>query len=127
MEKQRTLPAVKRSLLAALLRQRCPRCRDGKLFRTALDMHKACPVCGVKWEREEGYFIGALYFSYALAIAFLSAAMLAWHLLLPDVDLGWAALLAILTFLPFVPAAFRYSRVLWIYLDRLIWPDNHPG
>lgn len=106
-----------------IFRQCCPRCRKGKLFATWLDMHKQCPVCGLVYERERGYFIGAMYFSYAQAIVFLGLAMLAWHLALPDWNANWAALFATLTFLPIVPMVFRYSRTLWIYFDRWLWPD----
>jgi hypothetical protein len=31
-------------------------------------MHEYCPVCGLKFEREEGYFLGAMYISYGLAL-----------------------------------------------------------
>jgi len=39
-------------------------------------------------------------------------------------DLGWAILLAILAYLPFVPLVFRYSRVIWIFFDRWVWPEE---
>jgi hypothetical protein len=90
------------------------------------EMNKVCPVCGLVWEREEGYFMGALYASYALAVAFLSLFMFLWWCLLPDLDPGWLVLLATVTFVPLVPLVFRYSRVLWIYFDRWAWPDKTP-
>ena len=31
-------------------------------------MNDPCPVCGLVFEREPGYFLGAMYFSYALAV-----------------------------------------------------------
>jgi hypothetical protein len=41
---------------------------------------------------------------------------------------GWrfdvALLVAALYFLPFVPALFRYSRVLWMHFDRLVDPSQ---
>lgn len=87
-------------------------------------MHKVCPVCGLCWEREEGYFVGAMYVSYALAIAFLLALMLVCHLLLPHLSSIWIATLAIVLFVPFVPMVFRYSRVIWLYFDHWAWPEN---
>ena len=53
--------------------QLCPRCRTGDIFRSSIfrgfpKMHECCPVCGLKFEREEGYFLGAMYISYGLAI-----------------------------------------------------------
>jgi hypothetical protein len=87
-------------------------------------MHPACPVCDLVFEREEGYFLGAMYISYALSCLFLGLGMLAAHLIWPEMDLGWAVLIAAVAYLPFVPAVFRSSRVLWIYLDRWLWPDH---
>src|SRR5438093_7342840 len=61
------------STLQAILRYRCPRCREGAIYldsfsRGWLAMHQRCPVCNLKFEREQGYFIGAMYVSYGLAI-----------------------------------------------------------
>lgn len=107
-----------------MLRQRCPHCREGKIFRNSIDGHKSCPVCGFVFEREPGYFIGAMYFSYALASVAIALFMLLWYLLLPDLGLFWLAVAACVTFLPFVPVIYRYSRVLWLYFDRWAWPDG---
>jgi hypothetical protein len=87
-------------------------------------MNTDCPVCGLAFEREEGYFLGAMYVSYALSCLWLGLGMLAFHLLWPDWDLGWAVLLAVAVYVPFVPLMFRYSRVIWIYFDRWAWPEK---
>ena len=124
---QPTAPASKnRGILRELgrdvwtiLRQRCPRCRSGRMFRGVLTMNDPCPVCGLLFQREEGSFLGAMYVSYALSAAITAALYFALAALLP----GWngiaVASLAILAYLPFVPAVFRYSRVLWVYYDRV--------
>jgi uncharacterized protein (DUF983 family) len=110
--------------LAGLLRQRCPRCLEGRIYKKGMEMHQHCPVCGVQFEREPGYFIGALYVSYALATVFLGLVTLALYLAFPDLDLGWTILIAGGIFLPFVPLATRYSRVVWMYFDRWVWPSE---
>ena len=112
------------SWLVALLRQRCPRCRRGPVFRNATRMYPACPVCDLVFEREEGYFLGAMYVSYALSTLFLGLGMLAVHLIWPEMDLGWAVLIAVVLYLPFVAPVFRYSRVIWIHFDRWAWPEE---
>jgi uncharacterized protein (DUF983 family) len=117
-------PIPKQSSLRSLLRQRCPRCGEGKIFENAIDSYKNCPVCHLVFERERGYFIGAMYFSYALAIVVIGLFMLLWYLILPDLGLWWITVLATVTFLPFVPLIYRYSRVVWIYFDRWAWPDS---
>ena len=117
----------RKNWFVAMLRQRCPRCREGKIFRNLLDMHERCPVCDLKWEKEQGYFLGAMYFSYALAIAFLLAAYLLIQWLLPGLHSMWAATLALVCFLPVVPFIFRWSRVLWIWFDHWAWPGTSRG
>src|SRR5687767_5366042 len=110
------------SAWVAMLRQRCPRCRLGKVFRTATRMYDDCPACGLKYEREPGYFLGAMYISYGMSVLFLGLGMLAVHLLFPELDLSWAVLIAAVAYLPFVALVFRYSRVIWMYWDYWAWP-----
>ena len=112
----------------SILRQRCPRCRKGDifscpLFRGWLSMHTHCPVCNLKFEREQGYFVGAMYVSYALAIPpYLLLVTLLWHYA------GWryefALLGAVAAYLPFVPMMMRISRVIWIYIDQHFDPEQ---
>lgn len=109
----------------AILRQRCPRCGKGKVFAGSVRMHEECPACKIRFEREEGYFLGAMYFSYFLMTSILLLVMYAGHLLWPDIDLGIMSLLATAVSLPTVPFVFRVSRVMWIAYERWAWPDEH--
>jgi len=59
--------------LGALARLRCPRCHKGRLFHGWFGMNDPCPVCGLILQREEGYFLGAMYVSYGLSVSFLSS------------------------------------------------------
>jgi len=109
---------------SAMLRQRCPRCLNGPIYRGWIDMHERCPVCELVFEREPGYFVGALYISYGMATIVMGLFMLFLHLLLPAWDLGWVALLAIASFIPLAPMVSRYARVIWMYFDRWAWPEE---
>lgn len=114
-------------VIQAILRERCPRCRQGAIFRGPIfrgwfAMHDHCPVCNLEFEREQGYFIGAMYVSYGLSIPLVALLMLlVWVLTrwrLERVLLG-----GFLAYLPFVPLMIRLSRVVWIYVDRTVEPD----
>jgi uncharacterized protein (DUF983 family) len=115
------------STLGAILGQRCPRCREGAIFRLPLwrgplTIYERCPACGLKYEREPGYFLGALYFSYALSIPpGLLLLLLIWRIT------GWQFDMVVgctfLAYLPLVPVVSRWSRVLWMYVDRRFDPD----
>ncbi len=109
--------------LRAALRGRCPRCRDGKIFAGILKMNERCPSCALLFEREPGYFTGAMVVSYTLGVPLLALLIgVAWFGLRLPVE--WALLAADLAFLVFVPAVFRWSRVLWIHFDRTVDPER---
>ena len=81
-----------------------------------------CPECGLKYEREQGYFLGAMYISYGLALITIAViSTLLW--LGTSLSVERAILFAALLFLPLVPILVTVSRVLWIHFDRAVDPD----
>lgn len=107
----------------ALWRGLCPRCRVGRIFKGRISMNAVCPSCGLRFEREPGYFTGAMYFSYAFAVPILAAlTLILWLGPMRRQELEWVVLVAGLLFIPFVPAVFRASRVVWIHMDRYVDP-----
>jgi uncharacterized protein (DUF983 family) len=124
------LSSTKSSTLVDILRQRCPRCRRGGIFLHSIflgfpKMRQRCPACDLKFQREEGYFLGAMYISFGLAlaiIAFIAAllwAITGWWI---TKDVIWAVVL----FLPLAPSISLFARVLWIYLDQTFDPEPLP-
>jgi uncharacterized protein (DUF983 family) len=122
--------AAQMSTVSAILRQMCPRCRATRIFRKSIiagfpRMQECCPNCGLKFEREQGYFLGAMYISYGLAlITIVTIGLLLWAA--TTWSLQKITLWAILLFLPLAPTLTLFSRVLWIYLDRAIDPESDP-
>ena len=116
------------STLTGILRQLCPRCGIGRIFRRSVlrgfpKMHERCPVCDLKFEREEGYFLGAMYISYGIGVVMICAfAAVLW--LLTRWSLQKVVLWGIVLFIPFAPPITLFSRVLWIYLDRSVDPGQ---
>jgi len=109
------------SALQGIFRHLCPRCRKGRIFRGWLAMHEACPSCGLQFNREQGYYIGAMYVSYLLSIPpVLALVMILWRL--AHWSFGAAIIGAFLAYLPLVPFVVRLSRVIWIYVDRTFDP-----
>jgi ABC-type transport system involved in cytochrome c biogenesis permease component len=85
-------------------------------------MHDRCSSCGLHFNREPGYFLGAMYVSYRLGLPFIFiVGAVLWALT------GWRldkiALVAVLLFAPFAPVLTFFSRVLWIYLDQKMDPE----
>jgi len=89
-------------------------------------MHDRCPNCGLHFNREPGYFLGAMYISYGLALAviFIFGATLWYATRWPIIR---AAFWACVLFLPFAPMLTFLSRVLWIYLDQTFDPEAKYG
>jgi uncharacterized protein (DUF983 family) len=130
VDEMNTGSATKLATLGDILRQRCPQCRVGSIFRYSIfrgfpKMHERCPVCDLKFDREPGYFLGAMYVSYGLGIVIVALfAALLWWLT------GWwitkDTIWAVVIFLPLAPTITLLARVLWIYLDQTIDPEPRP-
>jgi uncharacterized protein (DUF983 family) len=111
--------------IAGIVGLKCPECRHGKVFENwFLKMNPTCPVCKLKFEREPGYFLGAMYFSYALAIPPLTLLTLLQKWLMPERSMASCIIVATVIFLPLVVPIVRYSRVTWLYFDRYFDPQE---
>lgn len=107
----------------AILRLRCPRCLEGKVWRRFLSMNAACPVCGLVFEREPGYFTGAMVVSYAIAVPALGAIVIGL-MTIGGLDAVPALVIGDIAYLALVPFIFRYSRVVWLHFDWGLDPDH---
>jgi len=85
-------------------------------------MHERCPACGLVYEREPGYFTGAMVIAYALGVpAFL---LIVLALLAAGVDTVAALLVGGAVYLPLAPLILRSSRVIWLHLDWMLDPGR---
>jgi len=114
------------NFILSLLQNKCPRCREGKLFvgrsswilKKNLKMHKYCPVCGQPTEIEVGFYYGTGYVSYLLAVGLSILTFAFWYVTIGmSVDdnrffywLGFNAVLLVLM----QPYLMRLSRTIWL-------------
>lgn len=66
-------------IVARGLTTRCPNCGGRTLFKTGtlFEMNPECPQCGLKFERDEGMFLGSMSLNYGVTlILFLVPVML---------------------------------------------------
>ena len=110
--------------LASILRQRCPVCRRGPVFRRHIKMYETCPVCDHRFEREPGYFVGAMYVSYALGVPIYLALAFLMQEVFPNLSVIGVILASLPFFLPLAPFLFRYARVIWLHLDWAPDPER---
>jgi uncharacterized protein (DUF983 family) len=109
----------------AILLQRCPRCLHGHVYHGLMSMHDACPECGHQFGREPGYFTGAMYASYTMAVPLLFIIFVVlWSLFSSTWTLMFNLLATFIVFLPFVPIIYRFSRVIWMHADWKLDPGK---
>jgi len=101
----------------------CPRCGARTLFRGAFAMHESCAACHLIFEREPGYFVGAIYINYAVTTLITIAGFLVLDaytsISLTAQMLGWGAFSIV-----FPLWFFRYSKSLWLGVDHLFSPEE---
>ena len=61
--------------LARGLRLRCPVCGESNVFRAPFQVRRECPACGALFQREAGFFVGAIMVNVVVTAA---AVMLAF-------------------------------------------------
>lgn len=110
------------SEFSAALQAKCPRCRRGEMFTTSMygfklqKMNDHCPHCGLKFEREPGYFYVAMFISYGMNVIQMIVVGLLTYLITGNVT---DPLLYIMVIFPVVfilsPFNYRFSRVILLY------------
>lgn len=107
---------------AAALAGKCPQCRKGDMFQYPLikfmkfaKMNDNCSNCGLRFEVEPGFFIGAMYISYGVTVALLIVVGLVLYAL--DIaELFTYITSVVLINILLLPFIFRYSRIAFLYL-----------
>ena len=107
------------------LRKRCPNCGGGNLFQGFFRLKPACPACGYVFEREDGYWTGAMIVNIAACEAwffFLFVGVLLATA--PDIEWGPVLLVALVTngILPVV--FYPHSKTIWMALDLHFNPQR---
>lgn len=94
--------------------KRCPKCGGGRLFRRWFHMVDHCPRCGLRFEREEGFFLGTYFVNIcATQLALMAYLAVVFAITLPDPNYA-ATLLGALAVAVATPlAAYPVSRTIW--------------
>jgi uncharacterized protein (DUF983 family) len=105
------------------LRLKCPRCGVGSLYAKPFKMNPACARCGVQFEREQGYFVGAIYINYAATVAI---AVPGFFLLdaFTEITINQQLALWVPFAVIFPLLFFHHSRSLWLALDHFFNPAD---
>lgn len=110
------------------LAHRCPNCGGRTLFKpgTLFELAEACPACGLRYEKDEGFYLGAMSLNYGLTLV-LALAPLAglWYagILSGRTAVVLAVVLSVVTPL----ALYRSSRSWQLMLYYFFLPQHLPA
>ena len=123
----RDLPSGGGRRLAALvnraLRRRCPYCGGSGIFAGWFSLRDRCPTCVVSFDREEGYFLGAMLVNLLVA-EFLTVAVAVALMVFTDLSLLPLEAIAISLAVGLPILFYPYSRMLWMAIDLHVDPPE---
>jgi uncharacterized protein (DUF983 family) len=114
---------LKGTKLYSIAANKCPSCQEGDFFiyknpynlKKFDKMNDSCQVCHADFEKEPGFYQGAMYVNYALSIA----TGIGWFLLV-YLMYGFDPFIFMISFsvllILLLPLMFRIGRLLWINL-----------
>jgi hypothetical protein len=113
----------KSTRLYSVLFNKCPKCHKGDFFitnnaynlKTFNKMHANCAVCKQSFEPETGFYIGAMYASYGLTVAYGLALFIAMVAIL-KIDILIFLISFSISLILLLPWVYRKSRLIWINL-----------
>jgi len=112
----------KNNLVLSVLKEKCPHCGEGNVFEKKKNifqfpvMHAKCPICDYKFDREPGYFLGAMYLSYGLAVLQGIITFLICFFLFPNLPTIAIPLLIMAVVFLFAYKNYKLSRILYIHI-----------
>jgi len=88
-------------------------------------MNQHCEYCDLIYEREQGYFIGAIYLNVIGTESLLLATLLVYGIITGKINQAiLTALIVLALTLPLV--FFHHSRSLWLSIDHILNPTERP-
>ncbi|MGH8927184.1 MAG: DUF983 domain-containing protein [Acidimicrobiia bacterium] len=110
-------------LIGRALRRRCPQCGNASAFVGFWKLAPHCAACGHTFERESGYWVGAVIFNTALAIlAFLLTFALVLLTTWPEVPWDLLAPIAIGVTILLPVLSYPWAQTTWMAYDLFVHP-----
>jgi uncharacterized protein (DUF983 family) len=107
-------------LLWHALRLRCPYCGKGRIYSHGFTMNDHCSNCGWIFEREDGYWTGAIAVNLVVAETLAAAAAIPLAIMQASPLLVMGIGIPLVIALPIL--FYRHSNSFWMALDFMIHP-----
>jgi uncharacterized protein (DUF983 family) len=115
------------TMVGRAVRRRCPRCGAAGIFRSYFELLDNCPECGVRFEREQGYWVGSMIIVTTLTLTLFIVLLVGGILLTwPEVPWGWLLGITIGANVIIPVLAYSRSKTLWVAFD-LSWHPLEPA
>jgi uncharacterized protein (DUF983 family) len=115
-------------IVARGLTNRCPNCGGRTLFKagTWFQTNQDCPACGLRIERDEGFFLGSMSLNYGVTlVCFLTPVMLLAYK--GVIGLTTAVVIAGVGSIVFPALFYRSSRSWWLMNYYFFVPQHLPA
>lgn len=110
------------STIYHIFRNECPNCNKGKVFADNFyfglgfpKMHTHCSNCNTKYEKEPGFFFGAMFVNYGLAVGEALLVFALTSLIFTETYDYRKLIIISAALLLLVSFNIRLSRMIWIY------------
>jgi len=115
-------------IVARGLTNRCPNCGGRTLFKAGrpFELNPECPRCGLRFEKDEGFFLGSMSLNYGMTIVLCLG---------PVTALAWGGVISITTAVILAAAGavlfpllfYRSSRSWWLMNYYVFLPQHLPA
>ncbi|MEA3076064.1 MAG: hypothetical protein QOF60_972 [Actinomycetota bacterium] len=107
-------------MLGRGLVRHCPRCGSGHLFESWLKLRERCPRCGLKFEREEGAFLGAFVVNFGLILTVVAAYIGVSIAVLRDPNPVTLSIIGVAMTIVVPIFFYPFSRTVWTAIDLVM-------
>lgn len=115
-------------IVARGLTNRCPNCGGRTLFRpgSLFETNRECGQCGLRIERDEGFFLGSLSLNYGVTVVGFLVPVLVIYLM-GGFTGRTAAIIAGIGAIGFPILFYRSSRSWWLMFYYFFLPQHLPA
>lgn len=104
--------------LTRAMRRRCPRCDSPEAFTSFYELNDRCPGCGMRFEREPGYWVGAMIVITTLTfglflVLLVGGIVVTW----PETPWNWLLGVTLAANLVIPVAIYPQAKLLWSAME----------
>ena len=109
----------------SVFKNKCPKCHEGGYFesknpynfKTLGKMPDRCLSCGQSFVIENGFYVGAMFVSYAIGAAIFITLWVATSVLFPSLTYWNQVVIEAIGIVVLFPVNFWLSRLIWININ----------